>query len=107
MPVREATNAAHRAEIVSNERFSNIRMTMCWTSSIVPLRAFAGIASARRMVAGNIDSAALAAAAWAERDRKRLRVTVPNCNWVQGPFLLRSRATTLPCPGLAGSLDSG
>ena len=56
---------------MSNERFSCIRMTTCSTSLMVPVRLFAGIASARRMAGGNIDMAVRPAVEAAALRRKR------------------------------------
>ena len=52
MVMRSPKPRTPRCQYMSNERFSCIRMTTCSTSLMVPVRLFAGIASARRMAGG-------------------------------------------------------
>jgi hypothetical protein len=59
---------------MSKERFSCIKMTMCLTSSMVPVRTAAGVANAFRMLAG---SAANAAEVMAPFKSPRLVVSFP------------------------------
>ncbi len=56
---------------MSKERFSCIRMTTCSTSLMVPVRLLAGMASARRIAGGNIDSAVKPAVEAAALRKKR------------------------------------